>query len=136
MTPTTARPTSGDVNLRHEVILTVADHDKNGFVHLARWPNLSEIDARAFIGSIDGEITDDSEPDIKTASHTFILDLWDGRDLIDNGKRLLPMQVAMSLAPDQVQDWLNERPEPDSVIRRPVPLGPIAALSRAQPEKR
>jgi hypothetical protein len=121
---------------RYEVILTVADHDKNGFVHLARWPNLAEADARNFIGAIDGEVTDDSEPDIKTASQTFILDLWDGRDLIDNGKRLLPMQVAMSLAPDQVQDWLNERPEPDSVMCRPIPVGPADALARAQSEKR
>lgn len=121
---------------QHEVILTVADHDKNGFVHLARWPRLSEADARNFIDAIDSEVTDDSEPDIKTASQTFILDLWDERYLIDNGKRLLPIQVAMSLAPDQVRDWLNERPEPDDVSTRRIPIGPSAALARAQPEKR
>jgi hypothetical protein len=116
---------------RCEVVLTVADHDKNGFVHIARWPNLSEVDARSFIAAVDSEIDDDAEPDIKTASHTFILDLCAGRyEIIDNGKRLLPTQVAMSLAPDHVQAWLNERPEPDSVINRRIPIGPLAVLSR------
>jgi hypothetical protein len=104
------------------VILTVADHDQNGFVSLAIWPGLSEADARRFISDADALVSDDNEPDIKTAAFTFILDLIDQRSgMIDNGKRLLPTQVAMSLAPDQVQDWLNERPRPDDVIYRSVP---------------
>lgn len=120
-----------------EVILTVADHDQNGFVHLARWSKLCEASARGFIAAIDEQIDDDAEPDIKTASQTFILDLWDGHDCIGNGKRLLPMQIAMSLAPDQVRAWLEERPDPDSTIYRPIPVGPLTTFesARSQPEK-
>lgn len=107
----------------HSVILTVADHDKNGFVHLAKWPRLTEAEARAFIGTIDASVCDDAEPDIKTASFTFILDLKDDSngDLIDTGQRLLPTQTAMALAPDEVRRWIEERPEPDSVMDRAIP---------------
>jgi len=104
------------------VVLTAADHDQNGFVSLAKWIGMSESTARNFIAGIDAEVSDESEPDIKTVAYTFILDLWDGRDCIDNGKRVLPTQIAMSLAPDQVRDWLLERPDPDSVVDRPIPI--------------
>jgi hypothetical protein len=106
-----------------QVILTVADHDQNGFVALAKWPNLSEAEARAFIDAQDALVNDESEPDIKTAAFTFILDLMDdeNRDLVDTGKRQLPMQIAMSLAPDQVRRWLDERPVPDLAISHAVP---------------
>ena len=104
------------------VVLTVADHDQNGFVHLARWDGFSETAARQFIETIDDLVSDDSEPDNKTASFAFILDLWDGQDCIDNGNRSLPTQVAMSLAPEQVQNWLLERPDPDSVCDRPIAI--------------
>ena len=44
-------------------------------------------------------------------------------DMVDTGKRMLPLQVAMLLAPAAVAHWLAERPEPDTVInRRPMPL--------------
>lgn len=111
------------------VVLTVADREQNGFVALARWPALKLDEARGLIEAIDATISDDAEPDIETAAFTFILDLWDGDYTIDNGKRLLPTQVAMSLAPEQVQHWLNERPSPDSVICRRVPTLARAALS-------
>ena len=104
------------------VVLTVADHDQNGFVHLGRWSGLSEAVARQFIDTVDGLVSDDSEPDMKTASFAFILDLWDGCDCIDNGQRALPTQVAMSLAPDQVSNWLSERPDPDSAAERPIAI--------------
>ena len=105
------------------IVLTAADHEQNGFVSLAKWSNLSEMQARAFIDVTDASISDDAEPDIKTAPFTFILDLMDDSnwDCIDTGKRSLPMQVAMSLAPDEVRRWLDERPEPDCVINRAVP---------------
>lgn len=107
-----------------KVILTVADHDQNGFVALAQWPGLSERRARQFIDFIDDAVSDDAEPDIKSAPFTFILDLMDERngDLIDTGKRQLPTQIAMSLAPDEVRRWLEERPDPDSVMDRAVPV--------------
>lgn len=113
---------------RASVILTVADHEQNGFVHLAKWSFPSEDEARKFIAIVDREVTDESEPDIKADAFTFILDLWDGKDMIDNGERLLPMQVAMSLAPEQVRQWLDERPDPDSVMGRLVPSRPLAAI--------
>lgn len=113
-----------------KIILTVADHEQNGFVSLAQWPGLTEDQARHIIDAIDAGISDEAEPDIKTAPFTFILDLMDdgNGDLFDTGKRMLPMQVAMSLAPEQVRHWLDERPDPDSVIRRAVPTASRAAL--------
>jgi hypothetical protein len=104
------------------VVLTVADHERNGFIALARWPTMSEVDARAFIQAADDAVTEESEPDIKTASFTFVLDLMElNGDCIDTGKKCLPTQIAMKLAPDQVRQWLDERPDPDSVMHRPVP---------------
>lgn len=103
---------------QHSVVLTVADHDQNGFVALGLWPNLTEAAARNFIQRIDDRVSDEMEPDIRTAAFTFILDLWRETDCIDNGKRCLPTQVAMSLAPAQVRAWLDERPDPDSVAMR------------------
>jgi len=119
---------------RPSVILTVADHEQNGFVHLVRWPFASMAEARAFVRSVDGEVTDESEPDIRSAAFTFILDLCDGWDTVDNGKRLLPTQVAMSIAPEAVRDWLDERPDPDSVSGRRIPAGPDSALKSRSPQ--
>lgn len=110
------------------VVLTVADHEQNGFVALASWRFDSEAGARAFIKAHDDAVDPEAEPDIKTAPFTFILDLMDANgDMPDTGERLLPTQNAMKLAPEQVQKWLEERPEPDSVIDRAVPRLKIAA---------
>lgn len=124
-------PESGTEGARHRVVLTAADHERNGFVSLARWPLMSEAEARAFIEAADAQVSDESEPDIKTAPFTFILDLMEvtNGDLLDTGKRCLPTQVGMSLAPEQVRQWLDERPDPDSVMHRFVPQ---IALSAAQ----
>lgn len=104
------------------IILTVADHDQNGFVALARSPAMTEAEARAFIEAKDALVTDESEPDIATGPFTFILDLMEANgDCIDTGKRCLPTQIAMSLAPEQVRQWLDERPDPDSVMDRHIP---------------
>lgn len=106
------------------VELTVGDHEQNGLIQLARWRFPNEQKARNFIAAENALIADDAEPDPNTEPFTFILDLREGgpcNDLIDNS-RCLPMQSAMRLAPDQVRIWLNERPEPDSVIDHPIPL--------------
>lgn len=112
----------------YSVVLTAADHDQNGFVALAVWPHITEREARAFIARADACVCDNAEPDVKTAAFTFILDLWRGSDCIDNGKRHLPTQVAMSLAPEQVRAWLDERPDPDSVIERRIPIMSVAEM--------
>lgn len=106
------------------VILTVADHEQNGFVALARWTGLSEEEARTFITSIDDIVDDEAEPDNETAAYAFILDLMDDAngDCLDTGKRMLPTQIAMSLAPFQVRRWLAERPVPDCVRNQTVPV--------------
>ncbi len=97
------------------VILTVADHEKNGFIALSRSNLLSEADARRVISATDALVDDDAEPDNKTAPYTFILDLMGpNHTLVDNSNRLLPTQIAMSLAPDEVRQWLDERPDPDA----------------------
>lgn len=114
---------------RMHVVLTVADHEQNGFVALARWPDMPEADARTFIATEDASITDENEPDIKTGPFTFILDLIDANgDMIDNSKRCLPTQNAMALAPEQVRRWLAERPVPDDVLGNAIPL--LAARER------
>lgn len=97
------------------VVLTVADHEQNGFVSLARWSFPNEKAARAFMASEDAAIPEGAEPDHldPDVAFTFLLDLADGRwDVVDNG-RCLPLQAVMRLAPDQVREWLDERPNPD-----------------------
>jgi hypothetical protein len=98
------------------VILTVADHEQNGFVSLARWNFPNERAARAFITAEDAAIPEGAEPDQHDpdVSFGFLLDLANGRyETVDNG-RSLPLQSVMRLAPEQVRDWLTDRPDPDS----------------------
>lgn len=102
--------------------LTVADHEQNGFVSLARWRRMTEADVREAVARVGEEISDDMEPDIKTAPFAFILDICDGFDIHDIGERCLPTQIAARLAPDQVRAWLDERPDPDAVISRAIPI--------------
>jgi len=107
--------------MTYTVELTVGDHEQNGFVHLARWKFENERAARAFIEAENAAIQPGSEPDLKTDAFTFILDLHDVdlandyASMVDNSREL-PTQQAMRLAPEQVQRWLEERPEPDSVM--------------------
>ena len=105
---------------RHDfhVTLIVGDHEQKGFVTLAMFNLTTEAAARAFISAVDDGISDETEPDIKTAPFTFGLDLNQGNDILDTGKRCLPLQTAMRFAPDAVQAWLNERPDPNSVMHR------------------
>ena len=108
------------------VELTVGDHEQNGFVHLARWQFPDEAAARAFIDAENAAIPDGAEPDHLTDAFTFILDLHEGvrcENMVDNSRNL-PMQSAMRLAPEQVQTWLIERPDPDRATR-------LGALLRA-----
>lgn len=108
--------------LSASIVLTVADHEQNGFVALAAWRGMALSEAHEHIAGIDASIDDEMEPDIDTAPFTFILDLWEGDDCIDSGARLLPTQIAMSLAPEQVRGWLDSRPEPDSLLFEPIPV--------------
>lgn len=97
------------------VVLTVADHEQNGFVSLARWEFPNEAAARAFIAAEDAAIPDGAEPDHRdpNVAFCFILDLANGRyETVDNGRNL-PLQAAMRLAPEQVREWLDVRPNPD-----------------------
>lgn len=106
------------------VELTVGDHERNGFVHLARWQFSNEAGAREFIAAENAAIPEGAEPDHETEPFTFILDLHEGarcENMVDNSRNL-PMQSAMRLAPNQVRCWLDERPDPDSVVRLGVLL--------------
>lgn len=112
------------------VQLTVGDHEQNGFVGIARWQFPDERSARAFIEAENAAIPEGAEPDHKTDAFTFILDLHEGarcQDMVDNSRNL-PLQSAVRLAPDLVQRWLTERPEPDSA-RYHGPLLPTPALA-------
>jgi len=106
-----------------KLVLTVADHEQNGFVHLAQWCDFTEGGAREIVSRFDANITEEMEPDIKTAPFTFILDVYsdDYCDLISTGDCCLPLQVASGLAPEQVEDWLQSRPDPDSRSNRAIP---------------
>lgn len=107
-----------------KIRLTVADHDRNGFVTLAEWPLMPEQEARSLIAGVDATVSAEAEPDHKDAPFWFILDLIgvpDG-DLLDTSSKALPTQTAMAIAPEPVQAWLNERPEPDLVMYRRAPL--------------
>lgn len=106
----------------NKVTLTVADHEKNGFVYLAQWVFPSQRAALAFITYQDEIIEDEAEPDILTVPFTFMLDLIIREDIIATGAKCLPMQNAMALAPQQVQNWLNEQPEPDDWANNEIPL--------------
>lgn len=98
------------------VVLTVADHEQNGFVALARWNFPDEATARRFIEAENAAIPEGAEPDHRDpdTAFNFLLDLHDGVwDCVDNSRNL-PLQSVMRLAPDQVRRWLDERPDPDS----------------------
>lgn len=113
-----------------EIILTACDHSQNGFVALAQWPGLPEDQARRLISVVDSAVSDDSEPDNAECEFSFILDLMDGPDsCVDTGARCLPTQQAMRLAPQQVQAWLSERPEPDSCFFQEPPILTLASFS-------
>jgi hypothetical protein len=111
------------------VVLTVADHEQNGFMSLARWQFPDEAAARAFIEAENAAIPDGAEPDHldPDVSFNFLLDLADGRwDVVDNSRNL-PLQAAMRLAPEQVRAWLAERPDPNA---HPIACswGPLLAV--------
>jgi hypothetical protein len=113
-----------------KLVLTAADHDANGFVALARWPESPESEARRVLAGIDASITDEMEPDDKTVPFSFILDMMDGdHTCVDTTTRSLPLQVAMRLAYDPVLAWLEERPQPDVAAYRLVPLMPLSTLA-------
>lgn len=113
-----------------QIVLTVADHDRNGFVELASWRGLCEIHARRLLERIDSLVSDESEPDDETTPFSFVLDLKTDDDgtIVDTTSRSLPMQIAMRLAPEQVQSWLIARPDPDSRSFYAVPSLPVDAL--------
>lgn len=114
------------------IILTACDNEKNGFVAIAKWIDITPAAACLIIEAIDSQVDDEAEPRLSSDAFAFILDLMDDKtgDMIDTGKRLLPTQMAMLLAPDQVSVWLKERPDPDTVINRRLPILPNAILSR------
>lgn len=99
------------------VVLTVADHEQQGFLSLARWQFPNEAAARAFIATEDTLIPEGAEPDHRDpdVAFTFLLDLANGRwEVTDNGRNL-PLQAVMRLAPDQVRQWLTQRPDPNAL---------------------
>lgn len=103
--------------------LTAADHEQNGFVALADWHGFTEAGARQAVAAVNAMVPEGAEPSAKTDAFNFILDLMFGDELIGESE-LLPTQVAMKLAPEQVRAWLNARPDPDaaSMTRTPPAL--------------
>lgn len=100
------------------IVLTVLDFEKNGCVTLAETLRLRPDAARKFIDSVDWLVADEAEP-THDASFAFILDLQaSNRDLVDSGKRRLPLQIAAMLAHDAVFGWLTDRPDPDEAMHR------------------
>lgn len=110
------------------IILTVADHEQNGFVALAQWSGLSEEEGNHIIAAVNAAIPDEAEPDAATEPYTFILDLMDGAHTRIDESRLLPMQLAMRVAREQVTYWLEDRPVPDLVSNKVPPTLSITNL--------
>ena len=94
----------------NHLILTVADHEANGFIALARF-NMPRAFCEAAIQVVNGLIEPGS-CDRGNDAFNFILDMWDDGGTVGESDTL-PLQMAMRLAPDQVQAWLNERPDPE-----------------------
>nr|WP_298099713.1 hypothetical protein [uncultured Shinella sp.] len=105
------------------IVLTVLDHEQNGAVALAETSNMLDEAARVLIAAVDSLVEPDAEPGAE-AAFSFVLDLkLPNGDVVDNGQRMLPAQIAMTLAPEAVSHWLAERPEPDAVLHRmPMPM--------------
>lgn len=118
------------------VVLTVADHEQNGFVSLARWNFRNEAAARAFIEAENAAIPDGAEPDHRDpdTAFNFILDLCDGRHNTVDDSRNLPLQSVMRLAPDQVREWLTERPDPDTRLMSSNWRGTLLPTPSLQPQ--
>lgn len=118
------------------IILTACDREKDGFVAVAKWIDITQAAARLIIDAIDSLVDDEAEPRSSSDPFAFILDLMDDKsgDMIDTGKRLLPTQLAMSLAPDQVSAWFRERPDPDCVLNQRVPIISNETLLRVADE--
>lgn len=106
------------------VVLTVADHDWNGFIGLARMSFGDEEEARTFLRKVDALIDGSSEPDQEDAAYWFILDRHPGGrtdDLEETSERRIPTQVAQRIARKQVDAWLSGRPDPN-LVTGPIPL--------------
>jgi hypothetical protein len=115
------------------IVLTVADHEKNGFVTLAKTNRITEEEARRFISAVDDVVDPEAEPGAD-ASFAFVADLVSGDgDLVDTGTRLLPLQLAMAIAPEAVSTWLEERPDPNRVMHRPPLMIAMDDLLRRVP---
>lgn len=118
--------------MSYHIVLTVADHEKNGFIYLARWTLESRAAAMEAARQVSEAISAEEEPDSRESAYNFVLDVegpsgdWEQPE----NTRYLPMQLAMRLALDPVRRWLAERPEPDDVLNRiPVTMGQWTALS-------
>lgn len=102
--------------------LTVADQAQNGFVSIATWRCDSIDQAHTTARNIDDLVPEGAEGDLETDDYAFILDLHDTDDgqpnMVAQGAKALPLQIAHRLAPNQVSNWLSERPDPDSVCGR------------------
>lgn len=98
------------------IILTVADHEQDGFLALAHWPVTSMADGLAAIRAVDASISDEEAGDSKVDAFNFLLDLHsDAHNCDDTSEKCLPLQLAMRIAPDAVQNWLNTRPNPNKM---------------------
>jgi len=114
--------------------LTVADHLQSGFLALAHWPVASLDEGQAAIAAIDALIPDDADEDPDRDDFNFILDLhqsdaWPEPNCVGNSEKLVPLQLAMRIAPDEVAAWLETRPDPDRVLNRPSPRKTIFTFS-------
>lgn len=103
--------------MSHHLVLTVGDHTQNGFISLARFAMPSLEAARAACDEVNALIDPDSV-DIDTDDYTFILDIWEvGNNPktwgSSDNSNMFSTQIAMRLAPDQVQEWLAARPDPN-----------------------
>lgn len=102
--------------------LTVADREATphgAFIPVARWSAASVADGRCILAHIEASIAPGAEIELRDAPFAFILDLFDTpSDHLGECRKPFGLQLATSLARDEVMAWLSERPSEDEAVDR------------------
>ena len=110
------------MNMTAFISLTAVDFDQNGFVELARIHMDNLTDAEDTIRAVERATPNEASPSPEDDSFGFILDGFISvDDVLVETEKVLPLQTAMRIAPDQVTNWLHQRPDPDSARGEPIP---------------
>lgn len=108
------------------VVLTVCDHEKNGFISLAKWFFENDELAKKFINHIEELIKIEENKNEENCS--FIIEINGTTNDIRFTSINLNLKHALLIAPEQVRSWLAEKPDPEKTFFRAVPTLEIPIL--------